>query len=69
MKTFLKKLEDHFSVETTKIENTSLPFKTAEANVVTNRMLTTKWTYHREWSLAVNYFTFFGKFFFSFSTS
>ena len=44
MKTFFKKLEDRFLVETTKIENTSFPFKTAlpEANVKTNRMATTK---------------------------
>ena len=59
-KTFFKKLEYHFLVETTKIENTSFPFKTAlsEANVKTNRMATTKWTYHKEWSFASNYFIF-----------
>ena len=40
MKTFFKKLEYHFLVETTKIENTSFPFKTdlSEANVKTKRM-------------------------------
>ena len=47
MKTFLKKLEYHFFVETTKIESfsTSFSFKTAlsEANVKTNRMTTTKY--------------------------
>ena len=55
-----KKLEYRFLVETTKIENTSFPFKTAlsEANVKTNRMATTKWTYHKEWSFASNYFIF-----------
>ena len=39
-KTFFKKLEYRFLVETTKIENTSFPFKTTlpEANVKTNRM-------------------------------
>ena len=60
-KTFLKKLEYHFSFETTKIENTSFPFKTAlsEANVKTNRMATTKWTYHKELSFSSNFFTFF----------
>ena len=54
MKTFFKKLEYRFSVKTTKIENTSLPFKTAlsEANVKTNRMATTKLTHHREQSFA-----------------
>ena len=63
-KTFFKKLEYLFLVETTEIENTSFPFKTAlsEDNVKTNRMATTKWTYHKEWSFASNYFTFFGKF-------
>ena len=56
MKTFSKKLEYRFLVENTKIENTSLPFKTAlsEANVKTNRMATTKWTNHKEWSFASN---------------
>ena len=59
-KTFFKKLEYRFSAETTKIENTSLPFKIAlsEANVKTNRMTTAKWTYHKEWSFASNYFCF-----------
>ena len=43
-------MEYRFIVETTKIENTSFPFKTAlsEANVKTNRMATAKWTYHKE---------------------
>ena len=57
-KTFFKKLGCGFLVETTKIEKTSFPFKTAlsEANVKTNSMATTKWTYHKEWSFASNYF-------------
>ena len=61
MKTFLKKLEYRFLVETTKTENISFPFKTApsEANVKTNRMATKKWTYHKEWSFASNCFIFF----------
>ena len=61
MKTFFKKLEDRILVETTKIENISFPFKTAlsEANVETNRMVTTKWTYHKEWNFGSNYFIFF----------
>ena len=65
IKTFFKKLEYCFLVETTKIENTSFPFKTAlsEANVKTNRMATTKWTYHKEWSFASNYFIFLGNLF------
>ena len=53
-KTFFKKLEYRFLVETTKIENTSFPFKTAlsEANVKTNKMAATKRVYHKEWSFA-----------------
>ena len=45
-----------FFVETITIENTSFPFKIAlsEANVKANRMATTKWTYHKEWSFASN---------------
>ena len=61
---FFKKLEYRFLVETTEIENTSFPFKTAlsETNVKTNRMAATKWTYHKEWSFASNYFIFLEKF-------
>ena len=42
MKTFFKKLEYSFLVETTKIEDTSFPFKTplSEANVNTQRPIT-----------------------------
>ena len=55
MKTFFKKLEYRFLVESTKIENASFPYKTAisETNVKTNRMVTTRWTYHKERSLPV----------------
>ena len=47
-------------VESTKIENTSFPYKTAisEANVKTNKMMTTKWNYQKERSFASNYFIF-----------
>ena len=43
MKTFFKKLQYRFLVERTNIENASFPYKTAisEANVKTNRMVTT----------------------------
>ena len=60
MKTFLKKLEYRFLVQSTKIENASLPYKTAisEANVKTNKMVATKWTYHKERSFASNYYFF-----------
>ena len=49
-KTFFKKLEYRFLVESTKIENASFPYKTAipGANVKTNRMVSTKWTYHKD---------------------
>ena len=64
-KSFFKKLEYSFLVETTNIENTSFQFKTAlsEANVKTNGMVTTKWTYHKEWSFASNSFSFLENFF------
>ena len=41
-----------FLVEGTKIENASLPYKTAisEANVKTNKMMSKKLTYYKEWS-------------------
>ena len=69
-KTFFKKLGYRFLVETTKIENASYPYKTAisESSVKTNRMVTTKWTYHEERSFASNYL-FFWKFCFSLRTS
>ena len=49
-----------FLVETTKIEITSFPFKTAlsEANVKTSRVTTTKWNYHKAWSFASKYLIF-----------
>ena len=54
MKTFFKKLENGFVVGSTKIENASFPYKPAisEANVKANRMVCTKWTYHKEQSFA-----------------
>ena len=57
MKTFFKKLEYCFSVESTKIENEWFSYKTAisEANVKTNRIVSKKWTYHKEQSFASNY--------------
>ena len=53
-KTFLKKLECRFLVDSTKIENASFAYKTviAEANVKTNKKVTTEWTYPKERSFA-----------------
>ena len=47
-----------------KIENATFPYKTAlsEASVKTNRMGSTKLTYHKEWSFASNYSIFFENF-------
>ena len=58
-KTFFQKLENLSLVKLLRLK-TSFPFKTAlsEANVKTNRMATTKWTYHKEWSFASKYFIF-----------
>ena len=59
-KSFFIKLEYRFLVDTVKIQNTLFSFKTSllEANVKTNRMATSKWTYHKEWIFATNYFIF-----------
>ena len=65
--TFFKKLEYRFLVESNKIENAKCPYKT-EANVTTNRMGRTKWTYHRERGFLSNYFIF-QKFCFGLRTS
>ena len=53
MQTLFKKLEYHFLVESTKIDNISFPYKTAlsEAIAKTN---STKWIYHKEPSFASN---------------
>ena len=71
MKTFFKTLEYRFLVEGTKIKNASFPYETAisEENVKTNRMVSTKWTYHKERSFASNYFIFSKKKIFSLRTS
>ena len=59
-KTFFKKMEYRFLVESTKIENTTFPYKTtiSEGNVKTNKMVSTKWTYQKEQSFISNYFIF-----------
>ena len=59
-KTFFKNLEYRFLVQSTKIEKASFPYKTAisEANVKTNRIVSTKWTYHKKQSFASNCFIF-----------
>ena len=68
-KTCFKTLEYRFLVESTKIQNAPFPYKTAisEANVKANRMVTTKWAYHRERSFASNCFIFL-EFFFQFKS-
>ena len=67
MQTLFKKLEYRFLVESTKIDNKTFPDKTtlSEANVKTNRMRSTKLTYHKERSFASNHFPF-SKFCFSY---
>ena len=54
----------YFLTRNTKIQNASSPYKIAisEANVKTNRMEGTKWTYHKKWRFASNYFYFFENF-------
>ena len=57
-KTFFKKLGYRFLVESAKIENVSFLCKTplSEANVKTDRIVSAKWTYHKELSFYSNYF-------------
>ena len=57
MQTLFKKLEYCFLVESTKIDNIALPYKIAllEANIKTNRVESTKLTYHKEQSFASNH--------------
>ena len=60
-KAFFKNVEDRFLAESTKTGNASFPYKTviSEVNVKTNRMMSTKWTYHKvRKSFASNYFIF-----------
>ena len=49
-------MEYRFLVGSTKIEIASFPYKTAisEANVKTNKMVTTKWTYYKQRSFPRN---------------
>ena len=57
-KTFFEKLENQFLDGNTRIENSSSQYKTAilEANDETNRTISSKWNYRKEWSFARNYF-------------
>ena len=59
-KTILKKLDYRLLVESTTIENASFPYKyvMSGANVQTSRIVNTKWTYHKEQSLASTCFSF-----------
>ena len=58
MKTFFKKVEYCFLVESTKIENVTFPNKTTlpEINFKKSRIGSSKWTYYKEQTLARNYF-------------
>ena len=55
-----QKTEYCFLVERSKIESALFPYKTTipEGNVKTNRMVSAKWTYHKERIFASNYFIF-----------
>ena len=59
-KNLFRKTGRPFLVDSTKTEIASFPYKAAisEANVKTNRMVTTKWTHHKEQSFVSNYFIF-----------
>ena len=68
-KTFSKNWSTVFWLKPLRLK-TSFPFKTglSEANAKTNKMRTTKLTYHKEWSFISNCFIFW-KICFSFRTS
>ena len=70
-KTFSKKLECCFLVESTKIESATFPYKTAlsEANVKTNRIGSTKWSYSNDRSFPIKYINFSEKILFHFKNS
>ena len=57
-KTFFKKLEYRFLVESTNVENTIFQYKIdlSETNVKTNSMGIVNWTYHKEQSCSSKYF-------------
>ena len=59
-KNFFKKLEYRFLAESTERESAIFTHKTVlpEANVKTNRMGSSQWTHHKEWSFARNYIIF-----------
>ena len=59
-KTIFEKLEYQFLVQSTKIEKTIFPHKTAlsDVSVKTDRMGSIKWIYNKEWSFPRNYFIF-----------
>ena len=58
-KTFSETLEYHILVKSAAIGSWTFPYKTAlsKVNVKTNRMGSTKWTYHKAHSFATNYFS------------
>ena len=57
-KAFFKKLENHFLVESITIENAIfyINHPLSKASAQTNRMVSTKWTYPKEWNFDTNYF-------------
>ena len=64
-KNVFKKLEYDLLVESSKIKNASFPYKTviSEADVTTNKIVSTKWTYRKKQTFASNYFVFLKIFF------
>ena len=60
-KNYFEKLEYRFLIERPKIENTTFLYKTALSEIIvkTNSMGSTKWNYHKEQSIASDYFIFF----------
>ena len=59
-KTVFRKLDDRFLLQSTMIEKATFPYKIAlsKASVKTNRMGSTKWTFHKERNFETVYFFF-----------
>ena len=67
MKNLFQKTGAYLLAETIKFESASFPYK--KANVKTNKMVPTKWTYHKERRFPSNYFLLKKNIYFSLRTS
>ena len=68
---FFEKLEYRYLVERTTVSDATFSYKTplSKTSFKANRMGSTIWTYHKEWSFAINYFHIFENLIFEMSAS